>query len=204
MTPLLAYLYGAIKNHRLRFLLIKKIAQREGGEMTSQTLRKLFEKHHGVEVGLYSYGCFNFINIRPGVSIGRYCSFGCGVWVFDANHPVQFKSTHPYFYEPAYGYVNKFMAHQTAKKIENDVWIGNNALILPSVKRVGNGAIIGAGAVVTKDVPDYAIAAGNPARIIGYRFKPDTVRDLLAEKWWEKDIRQIKDNLSEYTTSINH
>ena len=78
--------------------------------------------------------------------------------------------------------------------IENDVWIGRGATILSGIK-IGTGAVIGANAVVSKDVPPYAIAVGNPARIIKYRFDKDTIRKMLAIKWWNWDIKKILDNL---------
>ena len=68
--------------------------------------------------------------------------------------------------------------------IGNDVWIGRNAIIMDGVT-VGTGAIVGAAAVVTKDVPPYAIVAGVPARIIRYRFDEGTVKRLLANRWWD-------------------
>ena len=76
--------------------------------------------------------------------------------------------------------------------IGSDVWIGANAQLLGAI-RIGNGAVIGAGAVVTKDVPPYAIVAGNPARIIKYRFDVETIERLLRIKWWnwaQEDIKQ--------------
>lgn len=68
-------------------------------------------------------------------------------------------------------------------EIGNDVWIGDNVVILKG--KIGDGAVIGAGAVVTRDVPPYAIVAGNPARVIKYRFDDETIRKLLKEKWWD-------------------
>ena len=76
--------------------------------------------------------------------------------------------------------------------IGNDIWIGANALILPNVRRIGDGAVIAAGAVVNKDVPPYAIVVGNPARIVRFRFPPDVIEELLSERWWEKPIEELK------------
>lgn len=74
--------------------------------------------------------------------------------------------------------------------IGNDVWIGHGALILPGVT-IGNGAIIGAGAVVARDVPDYAIVAGNPARVIRYRFDPEVIERLNRIAWWDWPVQRI-------------
>ena len=78
--------------------------------------------------------------------------------------------------------------------IENDVWIGYNATIMPGV-HIGNGAIIGTGALVTKDVPDYAIVGGNPAKIIRMRFDELTCEKLLKLKWWNWDINKIVEHI---------
>lgn len=71
--------------------------------------------------------------------------------------------------------------------IGHDVWIGAHALF-PSEVNVGTGAIVGSGAVVTKDVPPYAIVGGNPARLIRYRFSQKQIADLLESRWWEFDL----------------
>lgn len=79
--------------------------------------------------------------------------------------------------------------------IGNDVWIGYEAVIMPGV-HIGDGAIIGTRAVVTKDVPPYAIMGGVPARIIKYRFDDPAIQMLLKIKWWDWDIQKVKTNLS--------
>jgi acetyltransferase-like isoleucine patch superfamily enzyme len=75
--------------------------------------------------------------------------------------------------------------------IGNDVWIGQNAIILPSVARIGDGAVIGAGAVVTKDVEPYSIVVGNPARLLRYRFSQETIVKLQESRWWEKSVGEL-------------
>lgn len=78
-------------------------------------------------------------------------------------------------------------------KIENDVWICDGASILAGVT-IGNGAVVAANALVTKDVPPYAIVAGVPAKIIGKRFEEDQINYLLSIKWWERDKKWLKNN----------
>jgi acetyltransferase-like isoleucine patch superfamily enzyme len=80
--------------------------------------------------------------------------------------------------------------------IGNDVWIGTGAIILRGLS-VGDGAVIGAGAVVTKDVPPYAIVAGNPARVIKYRFEEAVIKRIQASKWWEMSDGEIRDRYGE-------
>ena len=83
--------------------------------------------------------------------------------------------------------------------IGNDVWLGYKALIMAGVN-IGSGAMIGAGAVVTKDVPPYAIAGGNPAKIIRMRFNEDEVNRLLKVSWWDWEIEKITRNLEQITS----
>lgn len=78
--------------------------------------------------------------------------------------------------------------------VGHDVWIGNGATIIGGVK-IGSGAIIGTNAMVAKDIPPYAIAVGNPARVIKYRFDEATIKKFLAVKWWNWDLKKIYENI---------
>lgn len=191
--------YGCLKKRKIQDIFAKIIAKCEGGEMYSKTIREIYRIHHGINVGLYSYGCFFNDSIRPGVSIGRYCSISHGVSIMDANHPLHHKSTHPFFYEPSYKYVKESYIQHIPIVIENDVWIGKNSIIIPSVRRIGNGVVIAAGSVVTKDVPSYAIVAGNPAKIIRFRFQQEVIDNLEKEKWWQYDIEELRRDISKFT-----
>ena len=82
-------------------------------------------------------------------------------------------------------------------EIGNDVWIGSRATILEGVN-IGDGVVVAAGAVVTKDVPPYAIVGGVPARIIRYRFDEETIQNLLKMKWWEKDQEWIQNHADDF------
>ena len=84
----------------------------------------------------------------------------------------------------------------------NDVWIGTNAIILKDVT-VGDGAIIGAGSIVTKSVPPYSIVAGNPAKIVKYRFNNDEIEALLKIKWWEWPDHIIEKNIDNFYLPIS-
>jgi len=195
-AEILYRLYGF---KRARIIVIRIIGRLEGGEYYSRTLRKIFKNYHQIEVGLYSYGCFEAENINPLTCIGRYCSFAKGVSIFNGNHPLEHKSLHPFFFNPKLRIVQEEQVERRYISVGNDVWIGKNAIITASVNRIGNGAVIGAGAVVTKDVPDYAVVAGNPAKTIKYRFHRDVIERLVLEKWWDKDIEEIENDLWEYT-----
>ena len=195
----LLYKVYACKQSWLRNITLRIIEGLERGQTVSPTLRRIFSDYHHVEIGLYSYGgCFKPDAIAPFTKIGRYCSFANGVRVFNGNHPLEFKSTHPFFFNPSLGYVARELISRNSLTIGNDVWVGYNAIILPSVKIVGDGAIIGAGAVVTRDVPDFAVVAGNPARLIKYRFSEKTIAIIKNSKWWKRDIEELKKDLQEF------
>lgn len=141
-------------------------------------------------------------NIRPDTCVGKYCSIACNVWIGPGNHPSTWLTTSPVIYNRG---VNELYSEELRQKLEkeniskkckigNDVWIGVNAVVLQGVE-VGDGAIIGANAVVTHDVPPYAIVGGTPARILKYRFDEGLRRELLEVKWWNKPLSVLK-NLS--------
>jgi carbonic anhydrase/acetyltransferase-like protein (isoleucine patch superfamily) len=97
---------------------------------------------------------------------------------------------HPFFYNSQFGWVAKDTITSGTLEIGHDAWLGERVIITPGSRRIGIGAVVGAGAVVTKDVPDFAIVAGNPARILRFRFSEE-VRHLVREsKWWERSVEQ--------------
>lgn len=183
---------------RLRPLILSLIRRFEYGEFYSETLRQIFKHYHQIEVGAYSYGCFSPDRINPFTRIGRYCSFADGVCIFNGNHPLNHLSLHPFFYNPKLGYVEDEKITRRWIEIGHDVWVGRNAIITPSVRSIGNGAVIGAGAVVTKDVPDFAVVAGNPSRIVKFRFDPLTIDKINDLQWWLKDISELSNELQQF------
>lgn len=120
--------------------------------------------------------------------IGPFCSIANRVSMGGVAHPAHFVSTSPVFLSHEDSVKTKFARHNylpfLRTKIGADVWIGEGAFVKAGV-RVGHGAIIGMGAVVTRDVPAYAVVAGNPARLIKYRFSESVVNDLLHSRWWD-------------------
>lgn len=152
---------------------------------------------------MYSYGsCFSPQYIPSGTEIGRYCSFAQNVYIFNGNHPLKNKSMHPFFYNPKFKYVDRDMIPRKKLIIGNDVWIGFNAIILPSVSKIGNGAVIGAGSVVTKDVPPFAVVAGNPAKIIKFRFSESKIQEITKSAWWNKNINELEKETRSFLTPI--
>ena len=199
LTAILFKLY-ALRNWRWRKTIRALVTRLEGGQIYSETLRSIFSKYHNIEIGKYSYGgCFNSANIRAFTKIGRYCSFAENVYIYNANHPLILKSTHPFFYNPSLGCVDTEQISRRCIEIGNDVWVGQNVIILASVTSIGDGAVIGAGTVVTKNVPDFAVVVGNPGKIVKYRFSEQTIRKLKQERWWDKDIDDLRANLDDFT-----
>lgn len=161
-------------------------------EFESVRLREEFKRRYDITVGLYSYGCFDRWRIAGGVAIGRYCSFAKTTRVLTANHPIDALSTHPFLYDASFGVVPESRVRSNAVLVEDDVWFGHNTIVVPGVERIGRGAIIGAGSIVTKDVPAYAIVAGAPARVVRSRFDPDAIEKLEASEWWRLDRTDLK------------
>lgn len=167
---------------------------------------------YGCDIGEYSYiqKSSHLLNTK----IGKYCSIADHVRTGFGNHPTRFVSTFPSFYydtTPELGYTQykgnpKIDVFKTVGggrflvEIGNDVWIGAHALIMDGVS-IGDGAVIAAGAVVTKDVEPYAIYGGVPARLIKYRFNPDVIRSLLKIRWWDKNDDWIKRNFDLFSNT---
>lgn len=129
--------------------------------------------------------------------IGSFVSIANGVVIGGGRHPMDWVGMSPVFYEGRDSVVAKFSTHKREKvrrvRIGHDVWVGRSAIVLPGVE-IGSGAVVGAGAVVTKDVPPYAIVAGNPARLVRYRFSDDLIARLTATQWWsleEEELRRL-------------
>ena len=164
-------LFALSRLPKVRRICLKLALKLEGGQFYSLTARRIMKARYGVEIGAYSYGpCFVPGEFPPHVTIGRYVSFAVGISIHVRNHPLDRISTHPFFFNSKLGYLEKDTMEFRHLVIEHDAWIGERAQVLPKCKRIGIGAVVGAGAIVTKDVPDYAIVGGNPAKIIRYRF----------------------------------
>lgn len=167
----------------------------------------------GGEISAEFIGAFTYFNYNPEIrnvtSVGRFCSIGQNVTAGVAGHTTTAISHHQIFerkqawaepfwdYDSEWVYANaeKNIANEPYRRkkcvIGNDVWIGCNAVILNNVT-IGDGAIVAAGAVVTKDVPPYAIVAGVPAKVVRYRFPEADIEKLLELKWWEYGPNVLK------------
>jgi acetyltransferase-like isoleucine patch superfamily enzyme len=149
-------------------------------------------------IGDHTYGNPSVVSLGGGVSltIGKYCSISRNVLIFlESEHRTDWISTYPFpiLWKEAEG----IPGHPTTKGnviIGNDVWIGFGTTILSGVT-IGDGAVLGACSVVTQNVPPYAIVAGNPARIVRYRFNEETNQKLLQIRWWDWPDEKVKENI---------
>ncbi|MBU2947832.1 CatB-related O-acetyltransferase [Zobellia uliginosa] len=131
--------------------------------------------------------------------IGKFCSIGADVKIGLALHPTNYFTTFPAFYsiqkQCQVFFTDKNHFKESGENIiGNDVWIGENVTILSDIS-VGDGAVIAAGAVVTKDIEAYSIVGGVPAKHIKYRFDKNKRNELSDLKWWDKDIEWIVSNM---------
>jgi acetyltransferase-like isoleucine patch superfamily enzyme len=149
-------------------------------------------------IGDHTYGKPRVISRGEGrsLTIGKYCSISTHVLIFlGSEHRTDWISTYPF--PVLWGEASSIKGHPSSKgdvRIGNDVYIGYQVIILSGVT-IGDGAVIGAGSVVASDVPPYAIVAGNPARVLRYRFDGETIKKLLEIRWWNWPDEKVKENI---------
>jgi virginiamycin A acetyltransferase len=139
---------------------------------------------------------FDFIGDR--LVIGRFCSIGAGTKFImnGGNHHTSWLTTYPF---PIFGHgweaaMPESWPNKGDTVVGNDVWFGHDALVMPGVT-IGDGAIVATRAVVTRDVPPYAVVGGNPAAVLRYRFDEATIARVLAVRWWDWDAAKITRNV---------
>lgn len=151
------------------------------------------------EAGFEANIRYHFAHMGDKLIIGKFCAIAAGVKFImsGANHHMTGFSTYPFalFEEGWDQTIPPFVPHNRGDTIiGNDVWLGHESLIMPGVE-IGDGAVVGTRAVVTKDVPAYHVVGGNPARVIRARFDDVTIRALLEIRWWDWDAAKITRNL---------
>lgn len=146
------------------------------------------------EIGRFS--CLGYQCELVNCKVGGFCSIASNVYIGGAEHPIQWASTSSVFQKVAHSGPDKRFAELPLPQsketfIGNDVWIGHRAIVKAGC-RIGDGAVVGAGAVVTKDVPPYAIVAGVPAKVIKMRFSEDIIDKMIKIKWWDFSEEQLR------------
>jgi len=173
-------------------------------ERGSTIYSKTVLKH--VEIGAYSY--INISGAIGNTKIGRYCSIGPDSSIGLDRHPLEWVGTSPFPYSNrgaapdwrSFSSRFDFEGFPLPVTIGHDVWIGTRVIIAGSGPiSIGSGSVIASGSVVTHDVPPYAIVAGNPARVIRYRFEESLCAALLETKWWDYDIPRLLNEFSATT-----
>lgn len=148
---------------------------------------------YGSILGRHSYTGPHCVLMK--CEVGSFSSIAWGVTIGGAEHDYSRVTTHAFLYNP----LDRFCSQPSYDRFTNpcsigsDVWVGANSTILRGVS-VGDGAVIAAGAVVTRDVPPYAIVAGVPAKVVKHRFSDDITEGLLLSKWWELSDSKIKEH----------
>lgn len=194
-----------VKSEYMRKAIVWLYSHREGGIWRSTTVRKLYERNRAIIAGYASYGWTSSLIEGP-ARIGNYTSIGRNVRRISVNHFTSTVSTHPCIFNPVIGWVDKDPREKSVINIGNDVWIGDNVIILPSCTSIGNGAVIAAGAVVTKNVPHYEIWGGVPACYIKQRFTQEIIEELEKIQWWdmpEETLKSLKDYFQRPDELIN-
>lgn len=160
---------------------------------------------NGVQVGHFTYGIAvssfhkrEFLDVR----VGSFTSVGPDVFFNQmGDHSLQGISSFPL----GSRFFGEFTPSEVVSKgpiiVGNDVWIGRRAIIMSGVT-IGDGAIIGAGAIVTKDVPPFAVAVGNPAKVVKYRYSSETIAALLSIAWWDWPIEKINSEKASMLGSV--
>jgi acetyltransferase-like isoleucine patch superfamily enzyme/capsular polysaccharide biosynthesis protein len=170
---------------------ISKQAPLLWGQTTDVALEFWIE-NCGYKIGRHTYGSPKIwsgllTKDATHLTIGKYCAIAGEINIVVANHQVRFGSIYPFaiyreFWPGGWSDISDHVAKPVI--VGNDVWIGINVCLLPGTI-LGDGAVIGANAVVRGEIPPYAIVAGNPGNIVGYRFPADIVQRLLKLKWWD-------------------
>lgn len=193
--------------NKISYLLSKAIKKSRLVAARSSTIHLTSKLESGTSFNNSNLGRHSFCGYDCDIDnadIGNFVSIANSVVIGGGRHPMEWVAMSPVFYEGRDSVKAKFSTHKrdpiNPVIIGHDVWIGRSAIVLAGVE-VGIGAVVGAGAVVTKNVPAYAVVAGNPARLIRYRFSDSIIRRLLCTRWWELPDDRLHD-LGQYFNDV--
>lgn len=177
---------------------VARVLNRKPSAVRGSVIDKTAKVGNGAQIVNCKIGRYTYLYGTSAVQteIGSFCSIAAGSTIGGGSHPTDWVSSSPVFYKGRNVLKTNFSQNEYAefKKtiVGNDVWIGSKCLIKGGVT-IGDGAVIGMGSVVTKDVPPYEIWAGNPAKCIRKRFDDETIEKLLELKWWELPDEKLKE-----------
>lgn len=177
----------------LSYLWAKLCKKIRGSAVINSKIDKTSKIEAGCNIVNTTFDRYSFCGYDCSIvncSVGAFCSIGDNVRIGGVRHPMEWVSTSPVFSSGKDSISKKFSRHNKKSDewtlIGSDVWIGDNVVVKAGVN-IGDGAVVGMGSVVTKDIPPYAIAVGCPARIIRKRFDDYMIKRLLDIKWWHCD-----------------
>lgn len=199
ILKLITYPYTFIKK---KYELYKKEEHKRLIYKKYGSLTKYYVNTEYIRVGDYTYGIPNIVNYTDKpykISIGNFCSISNNLEIIIGGQH-NYKNISSYSFLPQVQEIFPDIQHPDKPiknvVIGNDVWIGRNVTILQGVT-IGDGAVIGTNSVVAKDIPPYAIAIGNPVKIIKYRFNEHQIEALLRIKWWDWPLDILKERMKE-------
>lgn len=167
-----------------------RVLNRKPSAIRGSVIDKTASVGNGAQIVNCKIGRYSYLYGTSAVQteIGAFCSIASGSTIGGGSHPTDWVSSSPVFYKNRNVLKTNFSQNEyqefSQTMIGNDVWIGSKCLVKGGVT-IGDGAVIGMGSVVTKDVPPYEIWAGNPAKFIRKRFDDETIEKLLEIKWWD-------------------
>lgn len=182
----------------IKYILSKFIKKTQIASVKKSTIHSSSKIEAGSNVSFSQFDRHSFCGYDCDIQfakVGSFTSIGHGVVIGGARHPMEWVGMSPVFYKGRDSIKKKFARFElhppSVTTIGHDVWIGRSAIVLPGVT-IGNGAVIGAGSIVTKNVPSYAVVAGNPATLIRYRFSKELAFELEATQWWSLDDASLE------------
>lgn len=178
-----------------------------GCSVENSTIGRYVRLADGTRLGHSTFGDYSYTDRFCDISnaeIGKFVNIASYVRIGPTDHPMERASQHHMLYRCGMYWDDEidhapFFERRRSRiaRVGHDAWLGHMAVIRPEVS-VGIGAVVGAGSIVTRDVPDYAVAVGNPARVIRFRHPPEVAARLIALAWWDWDHERLRTALPDF------